>query len=600
MYEQSSWRHLCHYEHVLENSSIKTKGIMNKTIALVGGGPAALMLYRQLARAANGGFTVDIFESTDTIGSGMPYSPRGADYEHVTNVSADELPDLDSSLDEWVKGLPQETLDEFGIEREQFHEKEVVPRLLFGRYLHAQFESEIERASEKGLVTEVRYASAVEDIDAETTEVTVKTRDGKSFLYDYVIICTGHHWPHSHEGKVPSYFDSPYPPKKLAKRFNHTVAVRGSSLTAMDAISTMSKANGKFVREEHDSASDKKGKLVFVANDDVPDFRIVMHSRHGLLPCVRVHMEEPHVAGEGIIDPAAIEENMAANDGFLELDFLFEKGFKEPLKESDNGFYEKIKDMDLETFVDAMMHFREAADPFTLLKAEFEEARQSIKQERPVYWKEMLAALSFAINYPAKHLSAEDMLRLQKHLLPLISVVIAFMPQSSCEKLLALHEAGRLELIADGGGTVEVSPEQKIVYQYSAGEQAVKLEYESFVDCIGQPHLSIEKFPFKSLVDKDQISGARLEFRDQERGRQLYGVEEHVIKAIDPADGQDKYYLSVSGAAITDSFQVVDGKSEANKRLFLMAVPYMGGFNPDYSGLDFCEKASELIVDSIV
>jgi hypothetical protein len=24
-----------------------------------------------------------------------------------------------------------------------------------------------------------------------------------------------------------------------------------------------------------------------------------------------------------------------------------------------------------------------------------------------------------------------------------------------------------------------------------------------------------------------------------------------------------------------------------------MALPYIGGFNPDYSGLDFCEQASE-------
>ncbi|MBE0392431.1 hypothetical protein BJQ96_02279 [Flavobacterium sp. PL0002] len=30
-----------------------------------------------------------------------------------------------------------------------------------------------------------------------------------------------------------------------------------------------------------------------------------------------------------------------------------------------------------------------------------------------------------------------------------------------------------------------------------------------------------------------------------------------------------------------------------------MAVPYMGGFNPDYSSLDFCEASSEHIVKGI-
>ncbi len=69
----------------------------------------------------------------------------------------------------------------------------------------------------------------------------------------------------------------------------------------------------------------------------------------------------------------------------------------------------------------------------------------------------MLAALSIALNYPAKHMSAEDMLRLKKHLLPLVSTVIAFIPQSSAQELLALHKAGKLDLVADGeGGVLEV------------------------------------------------------------------------------------------------------------------------------------------------
>jgi hypothetical protein len=31
----------------------------------------------------------------------------------------------------------------------------------------------------------------------------------------------------------------------------------------------------------------------------------------------------------------------------------------------------------------------------------------------------------------------------------------------------------------------------------------------------------------------------------------------------------------------------------------MMAVPYIGGFNPDYSGLDFCEAASKEIIDCL-
>ena len=37
-----------------------------------------------------------------------------------------------------------------------------------------------------------------------------------------------------------------------------------------------------------------------------------------------------------------------------------------------------------------------------------------------------------------------------------------------------------------------------------------------------------------------------------------------------------------------------------NKKLYIMAVPYIGGLNPDYSGLDFSEAASLRIVKDIL
>ena len=60
------------------------------------------------------------------------------------------------------------------------------------------------------------------------------------------------------------------------------------------------------------------------------------------------------------------------------------------------------------------------------------------------------------------------------------------------------------------------------------------------------------------------------------------------------------YYLRVSGLAINDSFQVVDKYGVANSQIFMMAVPYIGGYNPDYSGLDFCEEASDQVISKIV
>ncbi|MDO7744991.1 MAG: hypothetical protein MUP99_14505, partial [Pedobacter sp.] len=57
--------------------------------------------------------------------------------------------------------------------------------------------------------------------------------------------------------------------------------------------------------------------------------------------------------------------------------------------------------------------------------------------------------------------------------------------------------------------------------------------------------------------------------------------------------------LRVPGITINDSFQAIDDYDALNERIYIMAVPYIGGYNPDYSGLDFCEAASAAIIKSI-
>ena len=65
------------------------------------------------------------------------------------------------------------------------------------------------------------------------------------------------------------------------------------------------------------------------------------------------------------------------------------------------------------------------------------------------------------------------------------------------------------------------------------------------------------------------------------------------------SDEVGNYYLNVSGISINDHFQILDHYGAFNENIYIMAVPYIGGFNPDYSGLDFCEATSQRIVNAI-
>ena len=561
-----------------------------KHIAIIGGGPSALFMFKRLLEAGIPGLAVDIYEKAPQLGSGMPYSNRGANGEHVTNVSDNEIPKLVSSIAEWVKTLPIATLQEFSIDPANFNEFKVLPRLLFGQYLTAQFELLLDLAKKKRIKTKLYLSTPVIDISdkPEENKTCVQT-EGADRTYDFVIICTGHHWPKTYEGTIPGYYDSPYPPAKLKLNIDHTVAIRGASLTAIDAIRTLARENGAF---EHDEDC----ILTYRAHHE--GFKLIMHSRHGLLPAIRFHLEDSHLSKDALLSDEEIAKHIATNNGFLSLDYIFEKDFKEIFLKKDPEFYNRIKNMSLEEFVEAMMDLRERLDPFQLFKAEYAEAEKSIKRKQSVYWKEMLAILSFAMNYPAKHLSAEDMQRLQKVLMPLISIVIAFVPQNSARELIALHNAGILHMVAVGADSY-VEPESNggITYYYTDEDnQKQSVYFTTFVDCIGQPHLHFRQFPFKNLIEQKVVSPARLKFKSADAGK---AARAHQAEQVEQTDAND-YYLRVPGITINDNFQVIDNYGAANTRIYIMAVPYIGGYNPDYSGLDFCEAASAKIIKAII
>ncbi|TDE18290.1 FAD/NAD(P)-binding protein [Dyadobacter psychrotolerans] len=566
---------------------------VKKRVAILGGGPSGLFIYKRLVESNPQNFEITIFETKKQLGAGMPYSQDGANVEHVTNVSDNEIPEIVTSIQDWIQTVPDDSLSKFNIDKNKFSEYRVLPRLLFGRYLSAQFDLLLSQAEKSALATKVCFDSNVTDIinKPDQHEVWVEIGGETIYKFDCIIICTGHKWPVKYEGSIPGYFDSPYPPAKLSFKADHPVALKGSSLTAIDAIRTLARRNGKFLKSE-------TNKLSFQPNDDSLEFKIVMHSRNGLLPAIRFHLEEPQLSADSLLTQEQIVENMVQNEGFLSLDYVFEKDFKENFREKDPAFYNQIKDQGIEDFVGAMMDFREKKDPFQLFKAEYAEAEQSIKRKESIYWKEVLAVLSFAMNYPAKYLSAEDMKRLQKVLMPLISVVIAFVPQSSCEELLALYDAGKLEIISVGeDSNVEPQKDGGIIYNYAdENDQPLSVYYKTFVDCVGQPHLSFEDFPFSDLIRSGRISPARLKFKSVTEGEIALAKDSKNVEASE--DGA--IYLKVPGLTINDDFEVIDQSGNADNRIYIMAVPYIGGFNPDYSGLDFCEEASSRIVESII
>ncbi|WP_157486540.1 hypothetical protein [Dyadobacter alkalitolerans] len=226
-----------------------------------------------------------------------------------------------------------------------------------------------------------------------------------------------------------------------------------------------------------------------------------------------------------------IEQNRNENDGFLELDYIFENAFKDLFRDKDPEFYERIRELNIEQFVESMMAVREKTEPFKLFRKEYVEAEKSIRNEESIHSK--------------------------------------LVPESKGG--ITYHDT-------------DESGEEKAIY------------YNTFVDCIGQPHLPFESFPFKSLIADGTVMPAHLKFRSSaEGGAAIADGNENVEQTA-----REDFYLKVPGIAITDHFQVLERSGSTNRQIYVMAVPYIGGYNPDYSGLDFCEQASLTIVESIL
>lgn len=197
-------------------------------IGIVGAGPSGLFVYKRLIETGNTNFQIELFEKKDVLGCGIPYGKEGALPEHITNVSGNEIPELPVGLTDWIKKQSPEMLQHYNINQKDFDAYNVLPRLLFGKYLEDQFNVLQMQARQNNFVFTVHKNLKVIDIKDLPDEelVKVKTENDACFLFDIVIICTGHFWPSPHKDRI-GYFDSSYPPSILNTKTGYPIGIKG-------------------------------------------------------------------------------------------------------------------------------------------------------------------------------------------------------------------------------------------------------------------------------------------------------------------------------------------------------------------------------------
>jgi hypothetical protein len=575
---------------------------MGNRVAIIGCGPTTLFLLQHVSmcieQLQQDIDSIVLFDQQQGFGFGMPYSPQTTDRYNICNISSEELPKLPCSFADWLRTAPSHALAKYGIEPESISESETYSRLAMGDYFSDQIDVLTETLRSAGVAVERYTNTRVIDLrDTPSTQtVTVLTASGNRFYVDRAVIATGHSWENKDEAEN-GYFASPWPIRKLLPKsgvfFNFKIGIHGASLSAFDVLASLAHRHGDFVSKQSNAS---KG-FVFVPSKGAEEFRLVMHSTNGWLPHLQYEQVSPirqvyrHVDRQTLL-------NVCKSDGTLQLDDFFSKICRPCLLDAFNAddrpdMAARLSDeaYTLSQFIDQMEREHKYDDAFEGMKAEMPEAVRSVTGDKPIHWKEVIDDLMYMLNFHAPLLSAEDHIYFQSEVLPFLMNVIAAMPLDSARKLLAMRDAGKLELIA-GHAEVKSIAADGICVEVTRGENVEAHRYKMFIDSTGQKGIRFDDFPFPTLIAEKTVCEASVPFSKQDSVRALPDELRLRVKWIDHIP----YYL-VGGIDIDGNYRIVDGTGRPNDRIYDVAFPHAAGLRPYSYGLQCCNLTSMLVVE---
>ncbi|WHO39436.1 FAD/NAD(P)-binding protein [Sphingobium sp. AP49] len=526
---------------------------MATAIAFVGAGPTTIYTLNQLIDSL-GNFTgrpdanISIFEAQSQPGLGTPYRPGWNDPAMLSNIASVEIPPLAETLIDWLGRQDDDRLRALGIDPSGVDERTFYPRLALGRFFLDQFTQLVERARAKGIDVNVRARTKVVDIEAvgDGLKLTVASArlPRSEEWFDYVVLATGHQWPEEPEVR-PGYYLSPWPASALQRIAATKVGLRGSSLTAIDAVVALAVAHGQF--EGHEGEA-----LTYRSKADGDALQLTMMSRKGLLPEADFYHPIPYTP-LAICTQAAVIHLIEDGEGdILHRAYAL---FRQELEEADPDYATGIAlaDLTLEQFSDRYFGERADVDPFEWAQANLAEARRNFAKEITVPWRYAILRMHEVMALIVPHLEEDELERFDRFLKPIFVDDYATVPHLSIERLIALHRAGILDVKALGENyRIDSHGADRGAHVLIDGEDH---HYPVFIEATGQRPLDVDAFPFPTMIEQDIVQNA--------------------------ADTQG---CSVKGIAIDEGYHPVSD-DPVTHRLYCLSLPFILGRHPFVQGI---------------
>ncbi|SCX19791.1 hypothetical protein DSM25558_2639 [Agrobacterium sp. DSM 25558] len=490
---------------------------MTPKIAIIGSGPTGIYTLKGLVGKSEP-LSITIFESESDPGKGTPYHPALNDRAMLSNIASIELPPVCETLMDWLLRQTDEELQRFGIERANINEREFYPRVVLGEFLYAQFSQLLNIGKANGHTIEVKASHRVADIELRPADIrlSVTAPDGEAleFAFDHVVMATGHDFPETTEIR-PGYYVSPWPAPVLKSIKPCKVGILGTSLSGIDALITVATAHGSFLLDE-------QGDLQYHALPDTEGLHVTMMSRKGVLPEADFYCEIPYRPLQFCTE-AAIENVIATRRHDL-LDAVFEL-FKAELVFCDPEYASRIglSQLTVETVAKAYFQDRETTPPFVWAARNLAEAEANKLRHYTVEWRYAILRMHEVIALAIPHLNEKDLERFHRHFKTVFVDDYATVPHASIRRLLALHRAGKLDIVALGNDS---DIDNKAVERGAivhGGNQT--LQFDAFIDATGQHTLSARDIPFPTLKKQGVVRKATTSVSSP-----LVGVEDQLVR----------------------------------------------------------------------
>ncbi len=290
---------------------------------------------------------------------------------------------------------------------------------------------------------------------------------------------------------------------------------------------------------------------------------MTMLSRKGLLPEADFYAPIPYEP-LSICTPQEIERLISAEEPKL-LDAAFEL-FKREIIADDPEYAEKIGlgDATLEEFHDRYFADRAASDPFVWAERNLEEAQIQYEQSVVVKWRYAILRMHEVVALLVPYLEGDDYQRFLDYFKPIFVDDYATVPHKSIKRLLALHRAGKLDVMALG------EHYQLDTYRETGGAQlyfaeGLRRDFPVFIEAMGQEALAAKDFPFPSLVRQGIINDVPTVGSQSGRGIAIDG-QFHPIADDVPAD-----------------------------QLFCLSLPFILGRHPFHQGITSSHEMGEAV-----